>query len=98
MVTIKVYRISGKQLFFNVPSKLCEECDLSVSVAKKVARDFGNNKVNVVVKPWISNLLEILPKGGWHPPVVMINNKIISQGVVPKYDTIKEKVIQLGNI
>lgn len=98
MVTIKIYRISGDQLFFNIPSKWCEECDLSVSIAKKVANEIGNNKVKIVVKPWINNLLEILPKGGWHPPVVLVNDKIISQGVVPNLDFLKEKVMQLGNI
>ena len=80
--TITLFPIAGKQFFFNIPNSWCEECDLTHKLIEKIATDF--KYVEVEVKPWLENLPGVLIHGGWHPPVVLVNGKLFSQGVVPK--------------
>ncbi|MFQ6089137.1 MAG: hypothetical protein ACE5K0_09585 [Candidatus Methanofastidiosia archaeon] len=40
-VKVTIYRFTGKQLFFNIDSKYCRECDLTIEVAEKVTRELG---------------------------------------------------------
>ncbi len=99
---ITIYRITGKQFFFDVPHELCEECELTVGLTKKVLLELGigkgDQRVTLVVKPWIEYSLEALAKGGWHAPVLMINGKIFSQGVVPNKAELKERLARELNL
>lgn len=92
MVDITIYKVTGKQLFFNIPEKICEECDLSVATVKNIAKKMNGNKIDIEVKPWFNKLPEVLLKGGWHPPVVMVNGKIFSQGIVPDAKKLENKI------
>ena len=86
-IEITIYRITGKQFFMNVPDRLCEECELTVRQVKTVLRELGlegDKRVKLVIKPWVENMGEALALGGWHAPVLVINRKIFSQGIVPK--------------
>ena len=85
---VTVYPMTGRQLFFNVPHSLCEECDLTVRLGRRVAAEFPH--VDVRIKRWFNNLFDALRRGGWHPPVVTINGKISSQGVVPEEDSLRQ--------
>lgn len=78
---VTVYPIAGRQLFSHVPDSFCRECDLTLSLAERVAADFDD--VRVTVKPWLNHLFEALWRGGWHAPVVTIDGRVFSQGVVP---------------
>jgi len=49
-------------------------------------------RVSIEVKSWFNNLLPNLIKGGWHPPVVMVNGKIFSQGIVPDAKNLEIKI------
>ena len=91
-VNIVVYKMTGKQLFFNVPESVCEECDLSVALVKDATKKIKSNEINIKVKPWFNNMLRVLLKGGWHPPVVMINGKLFSQGIVPDIKKFESKI------
>lgn len=93
MVTITVFRITGRQLFFTVPDRVCEECDLTVQVARSVA-DRHPGRVVVEIKPWLNYLPSALRKGGWHPPVVLVEGRRVSQGVVPSPDTLEAAVVE----
>lgn len=42
------------------------------------------------MKNWLDHLVESLKHGGWHPPVVLINNRLVSQGTVPT----RERLVQ----
>ena len=79
--------MTGRQLFFNVPHSVCEECDLTVHLVQRVATDFPH--VEVRIKPWFNHLFNALRRGGWHPPVVTINGKVSSQGIVPDEDRLR---------
>ena len=96
-VNVVVYKMTGKQLFFNVPESICEECDLSVERVKSVAKKIGDSKINIEVEPWFNHMMKVLLKGGWHPPVVMINGRIFSQGIVPDAQKLESKIRQEAN-
>ncbi|MEE8336725.1 MAG: thioredoxin family protein [Dehalococcoidia bacterium] len=87
---ITVYPITGRQLFFRVPHSWCEECDLTIRTARRVAEQIGDVKVTVTVKPWFNHLFDALRRGGWHAPVLTIDGKLFSQGVVPDEDQLRK--------
>jgi len=93
-IDIIIYKMTGRQLFFNVPEKVCEECDLTVAMVKNVAKRMKDIKINIEVKQWFNNLLPVILKGGWHPPVVLVNGKIFSQGIVPDAEKLESKIKQ----
>ena len=84
---VTVYPMTGRQLFFNVPHAICEECDLTVRLVQRVASDLPH--VEVRIKPWFNHLFDTLRRGGWHPPVVTINGRVSTQGVVPNEDGLR---------
>lgn len=91
---ITIYRISGQQFFFKVPGKWCEECDLTIAAVRSVLRELNlekDGRVRLVIKPWLEYMDQALAKGGWHPPVVMINGRIFMQGIVPSKIALKTK-------
>jgi len=92
-VRITIYKWAGKKGPFRIKSK-CEECDIGIplvkDIVKRVDRDRG--RVRVEVKPWLDNIFEVLWKGGWHAPIVMINGKVFSQGIVPDAKLLEETI------
>ena len=84
---VTVYPMTGRQLFITVPHAICEECDLTVRLVQRVASDLPH--VEVRIKPWFNNLFDALRRGGWHPPVVTIDGKVATQGVVPDEATLR---------
>lgn len=78
---VTVYPITGKQLFFRVPESWCRECDLAVRAVERVID--GRDDVELRIKPWWNHLFDALRRGGWHAPVVTIDGKVFSHGVVP---------------
>ena len=91
-VNVVVYKMTGRQLFFNVPEKMCKECDLSVAQVKNVANKVNGNAVDIKVKSWLNHVFQGLLKGGWHPPIVTVNGKIFSQGIVPDAKELENKI------
>jgi len=93
MVTITVFPVTGRQLFFTVPERFCVECDLTIQLAKAVAARHPG-RVTVEIKPWFNYLLSALRRGGWHPPVVLVGGRRVSQGVVPSPEALGAAVLQ----
>jgi len=85
---VTVYPITGKQLFFRVPESWCRECDLTIRAVERVIK--GRTDIELRIKPWWNHLFDALWRGGWHAPVVTVNGKILSQGVVPEDDQLRE--------
>ncbi len=73
---------------------------MTVRQVKVVLREMGlegDKRVKLTVKPWWEFLGEALTQGGWHAPVLVINRKIFTQGVVPERAKLKsylEKLLQ----
>jgi hypothetical protein len=90
---ITIYPISGKQLWFHIPESFCRECDLTIRTAGKVVANLDDpSQIQVRVRPWLRHLLGAIRRGGWHPPVVTINGKLFSQGVVPNVEALRQEI------
>jgi hypothetical protein len=90
-VKLTVYRITGRQLIFTVNSSVCEECDLAVAAANEAAREVVAEGIDVEVdvRPWLNNLFRALFRGAYHPPAVLVDGKLVSQGIVPTVEGLK---------
>ena len=93
-IKITIYRISGKQLFFNVDPAYCRECDMTVNVVERALGELAGVRAKLEVKPWINYLAVSIFRGGYHPPVLLVDGKIISQGVVPTREEVKKAILQ----
>ena len=91
---ITVYYITGKQFGpLSVPQSWCEECDLTVRAVRSAVEEMDPGKTfTVAVKPWLRHALPALARGAWHPPVVIIDGEIFSQGVVPDRQALRERI------
>lgn len=92
MVDITMYYWGGEKYGIKIGSE-CEECDINMGILEAIKdEEFQDKPVNVTIKPWLTNVWESLAKGGWHAPVVLVNGKIISQGVVVDREELAAKV------
>lgn len=92
-VNIKVFRWAGQWGPFkvNIP---CGECSLT----KDVIQDTMDTELNGIpveldMRDWLSEWWKPLLKGGWHAPIVMVDDKIISQGRALNRGLLTEAVI-----
>ncbi len=81
-VKITVYRWAGKKWFLRIKGE-CIECDLTVSQVRTLVARNPNWPIEWEIKPWLSYLWESLRRGGWHPPVVLVDEKLVRQGTIP---------------
>ena len=86
---VVVYPITGRQFWFlSIPHSWCKECDLTVRAVSSVAAEM-DGRVEVEIRPWLRHAFQALVKGGWHAPVVTIDGRVFSQGVVPEPERLK---------
>lgn len=79
-VSVKLYRWAGKYGPFEVKIP-CGECTLTKDILNDTfENELSDIDITLEEKDWLSNWWEPLLKGGWHAPIVMVNDKIISQG------------------
>ncbi|MGE0059856.1 MAG: hypothetical protein AB7T32_17890 [Dehalococcoidia bacterium] len=91
MEDVVVYFITGHQLGpINVPDSWCEECDLTVRKVEAVLSQVDPDSVlTFAAKPWLRNAIAALGKKGWHPPVVLIDGEVFTQGIVPDREELR---------
>lgn len=89
-VVVTVYPITGRQLFFRVPHSWCRECNLSIRAAREAIGD--RMDVELRIKPWWNHLFTVLRRGWWHAPVVAVNERLFSQGVVPNVAALRQAI------
>lgn len=81
-IQITMYYWGGSKLGISINSA-CEECDINSGILRSMQEEeFKDKPVEVVIKPWLTNLWKSLSYGGWHAPVVLVNGEVFSQGVV----------------
>jgi hypothetical protein len=81
-VKITVYRWAGKKWFLRIKGE-CIECDLTVAQVRTLIARNPNWPIEWELKPWLAHLWESLRRGGWHPPVVLVDDKLVRQGTIP---------------
>jgi hypothetical protein len=91
-LVITVYKITGRQLFFNIRQSFCEECDLTVHAVKQALADIGRPDISVKVLPYLNYLPAALLRGVYHPPAVLIGKKVLSQGIVPGLPELRKAI------
>ena len=94
LVKVRVYRISGRQLFFNVSGSICEECDLAVAAVARAVSESGVVGVDFRVEPWLNRLPIALLQGAYHPPITLVDGKVVSQGAVPDVDLVRREIVE----
>ncbi len=96
-VNLTLYRWAGKWGPFSVKIS-CGECALTHDVIDDtLANELAGIDVNVVVKDWLDVWWEPLPKGGWHAPIVMVDGKLVSQGVALNRGLLTQAVIEANS-
>ncbi len=92
-----MYYMTGRQLGpISIPHAWCRECDLTVRTVSDVVQELpADAEPTFAAKPWLRHLFEALGRGGWHPPVVVIEGDVFSQGVVPDSEALRERLLEL---
>ena len=91
-VKIKIYKWGGKFGPFKIKTT-CGECSLSINIIHDVAKEFGNI-IEIEEVPWLDNWHRVIKKGGWHAPIITVNEKVISQGVVIDRDYLRSVLVK----
>lgn len=92
-ITITLYRWAGQWGPFkiNIP---CGECGLTHGVIEDVIKTECNNiPIEYEEFEWLSHWWKPLLKGGWHAPIVLVNGRVISQGVALNRGVLVEKIM-----
>jgi len=92
-VKVKLYRWAGSFGPFNVNIP-CGECALTVDVLKDTfENELAGIPVELETHDWLSEWWKPLRRGGWHAPIVIVENRLISQGHALNRGLLTEAVI-----
>lgn len=81
-ISIIMYYWGGKKFGIKI-KKPCAECDINHGILDDMKqKEFNGQSVNVVLKPWLTHFWESLVYGGWHAPIIIVNGKLFSQGII----------------
>ena len=94
-VQLRLYKWAGRWGPFKVRIP-CGECALTEDVIEDTLKfELANAQIDYVVKEWLSHWWEpLFAGGGWHAPIVMIDDKVISQGDALNRGVLAEAVIR----
>lgn len=91
-ITITQYKYAGKKLIWEI-KETCQECNLTTNMLKDMMKnEFKDTPVELKIEKWLDNIFYLFFKGGWHAPVVMVDNKVFSQKVIPDRKKLEELV------
>ena len=91
---LTVYKWGGKKWPFKVKIP-CGECSLTQDIIRDVLENEASNaKVELEVKDWLSHLFEAVWKGARHAPAILLDDKVISQGVAVNRGILAEAIMQ----
>ena len=95
-IKVKVYRWGGEWGPFKAKIP-CGECTLTADIIQDtLAKELKEYDVEVETVDWLSHWWEPILAGGWHAPIVMVNEKIISQGEALNRGVLTQAVIEAG--
>lgn len=96
-VNITMYRWAGSKFGITIKNK-CEECEINTGILEDMKQnEFLAKPVKTEIKPWLTHLWESLWHGGWHAPVIVVNGKLFSQGVVIDRNKLVQLVFKILN-
>jgi len=96
-VRLTLYRYAGKFLFFRIKNR-CNECDISYAILQRLMNEQLRGKpVSLRIVPWLDNFWKVIWRGGWHAPILTVNEKVFSQGKVPDIPKLLSKIGKILN-
>ena len=73
----------------------CGECTLTKDVIlDTLENELSGIPVKLELREWLSEWWKPIVKGGWHAPIVMVEGKVISQGVAINRGILTQAVIE----
>ncbi|WP_428774143.1 glutaredoxin [Vibrio sp.] len=79
-IKVTLYRWAGAWGPFKIKIP-CGECTLTKDILHDTfANELADIPIELEVKDWLSHWWQPLPKGAWHAPIVMVEDKVVSQG------------------
>lgn len=90
-VGVTLYRWAGSLGPLRITSE-CSECDFAVAVVRDVMSAHPDWPVQFEVKPWLNHVRQALSYGGWHAPVLIVDNRLVTQGRVPSYRRVESAI------
>lgn len=92
-VNITVFRWAGAWGPFKVKIP-CGECALTQDVIQDTLNtELPDVPVKLEIREWLSEWWKPLLKGGWHAPIVMVEGKVISQGLALNRGLLTQAVV-----
>ena len=92
-VQIILYRWAGSWGPFSIKIP-CGECSLTRDViGDTLEHELANIPVELQIRDWLSHWWHPLLKGGWHAPIVIVEDRVISQGSALNRGLLTEAVI-----
>ena len=80
-VKVTLFRWAGAWGPFKVKIP-CGECALTLDVIRDtIETELAGIPVELDIREWLTEWWKPLLKGGWHAPIVMVEDKVISQGI-----------------
>ena len=94
MVKVTLFKWAGRWGPFKIKIP-CGECAITKDViADTLATELSDIAVDVETKEWLSEWWRPLLKGGWHAPIVMVEGRVVSQGMALNRGLFAEAVIK----
>jgi len=93
-VRITVYRWAGAWGPFrvNIP---CGECALTGDVIRDtLENELAGIEVELETLDWLSHWWQPLKAGGWHAPIVMVDGRVVSQGLALNRGVLTQAVVE----
>lgn len=81
-IKVSIYRWAGQKWGFRIRGE-CVECDLAVGQVRSLLNAHPDWPIELEVKPWLDHIAEALRVGGWHPPVIVVDGRLVRQGTIP---------------
>jgi len=93
-IVVTVFRWAGAWGPFKVTIP-CGECSLTKDVIMDTfEKELAGIPVELELREWLTEWWRPLFKGGWHAPIVIVNNKVISQGAALNRGVLTQAVIE----
>ena len=93
-VNITVFKWAGSWGLFTIKIP-CGECVLTENIIlDTMANELTDIPTKLDEREWLSEWWKPLKKGGWHAPIIMVENTIISQGVALNRGLLIQAVVE----
>lgn len=93
-IQVTLYRWAGEWGPFKVRIP-CGECSLTRDViTDTIATELAGIPVELDVREWLTEWWRPLQRGGWHAPIVMVEDRVVSQGHALNRGVLTEAIIE----